>query len=78
MLLGGAVYGHWVDGLPPEAFATEPPLTEPPFSSETDPPDEGPAVTDSDGGTLQVLEPTPQMGLVDTIVGDVVASFLGK
>ena len=29
-------------------------------------------------GSLQVLEPPATSGLLDTIVGDVVASFLGK
>jgi hypothetical protein len=35
-------------------------------------------VTDADGGSLQVLEPPSSMNLLDTIVGGVVASFLGK
>jgi len=83
VLVAGAGFGNWVEGLPPGSFATDPPATDPPateptFSSETDPPGEGPLVTDSDGGTLQVLEPPSQLGLVETIVGDVVASFLGK
>ncbi len=29
-------------------------------------------------GALQVVEPPPSLGLLDTIVGDVVASYLGK
>jgi hypothetical protein len=29
-------------------------------------------------GSLQVIEPPPASGLLDTIVGDVVAPFLGK
>ena len=48
---------------------TLPPPTEAPSST---------APTGGDGDTLQVLEPPPSQGLVDTIVGDVVASFLGK
>jgi hypothetical protein len=35
-------------------------------------------VTDGDGGSLQVVEPPSEQGLLDTIVGGVVASFLGK
>ena len=34
--------------------------------------------TTGDAGSLQVLEPPPPTGLLDTVVGDVVASFLGK
>ena len=32
----------------------------------------------ADDGSLQVIEPLPTSGLLDAIVGDVVASFLGK
>jgi uncharacterized protein YkwD len=50
------------------------------------PGDPGPPAAVEPGGTspgapgdgLQVLEPTSGMGLVDTIVGDVVASYFGK
>jgi len=34
--------------------------------------------TGVDAGSLQVLEPPPTDGLLDAIVGDVVAPFLGK
>ena len=34
--------------------------------------------TTGNDGSLQVLEPPPITGLLDAIVGDVVASFLGK
>jgi hypothetical protein len=64
--------GVWSTG-PDDPTATEPPATEAPASNEPQVPDSG-----GDAGTLQVLEPPPSMGLVDTIVGDVVASFLGK
>jgi uncharacterized protein YkwD len=64
--------GVWSTG-PDSPTGTEAPPTEAPASNEPEVPDPG------DGaGTLQVLEPPPSMGLVDTIVGDVVASFLGK
>ena len=77
------VRGDFWPEWPQDAIATDPPLesppplvTDPPFT--TQPPDEGGIVTDSDGGSLQVVEPPPPLGLLDTIVGDVVASFLGK
>lgn len=89
LVIGGAVYAMWreetMDGSgdpwpswPETAVATDPPplQTEEPFMSE--PPDTGGTVTDSDGGSLQVLDPPPAQGLLDTIVGGVVASFLGK
>jgi len=41
-------------------------------------PSAGGIVTDADGGSLQVVEPTSSMGLLDTIVGGVVAAYLGK
>jgi uncharacterized protein YkwD len=43
----------------------------------TAPSDTGGIVTDSDGGSLQVVEPPPSTSLLDTIVGGVLASFLG-
>jgi hypothetical protein len=58
-------------GLPETSFApptTVPTATEPPARPQPDPSD----------GTLQVLEPPTSLGLLDTIVGDVVASYLGK
>jgi hypothetical protein len=69
---------------PQDAIATDPPpletapplVTDPPF--ETSSPDDGGIVTDADGGSLQVIEPPSQQGLLDTIVGGVVASFLGN
>ena len=90
LLLGAAVYAMWrdhaLDGSggdfwppwPAVAIATDrPPIpTDVPLVSE--PPDSGGLVTDADGGSLQVLEPPASMGLLDTIVGSVVASFLGK
>jgi uncharacterized protein YkwD len=57
-------------GQPNDPFASESPSTE-------SPPPGGPG-TDAEGGSLQVLEPTSSMGLLDTIVGDVVAGYLGK
>ena len=90
LLLGGAVYAMWRDDTldgsggfwpswPEVVIATDPPppleTEEPPMSM---PPDEGGIVTDGDGGSLQVLEPPASMGLLDTIVGGVVASFLGN
>ncbi len=94
VLLGGAVYAIWRDEVsdggtggfwpqwPQDAIATDPPpietgpplVTDPPLGTE----DPGGIVTDADGGSLQVVEPPPVMGLLDTIVGGVVASFLGK
>lgn len=51
-------------------------------ASSTSPPADGggaaTAATTGDDGSLQVLEPPATSGLLDTIVGDVVASFLGK
>ena len=38
----------------------------------------GDGTTVADDGSLQVIEPLPTSGLLDAIVGDVVASFLGK
>jgi hypothetical protein len=61
--------GIWWDG--PEALA---PSADP---NATEPPDGGP-VPGTGEATLQVLEPPASQGLLDTIVGDVVASFLGK
>jgi len=45
-----------------------------PAGDQTPPPDAAPG----GNGSLQVLEPPATSGLVDSIVGDVVASFLGK
>lgn len=92
LALGGAVTAIWMDALShgaPEATAwpawpsPSPPPTEPPPIETmpppaTLPPDEGPLVTDADGGTLQVYDPPGSMSLLDTIVGDVVAAFLGS
>ena len=66
--------GIWgSDGDPnasaPPFFTDAPPTLEPP-------PVDAP-VTGGEG-TLQVLEPPPSMGLLDTIVGDVVSTYLGK
>ena len=36
------------------------------------------AVAFGPGGSLQVIEPPSSLGLLDTIVGDVVSSYLGK
>lgn len=73
LLLDDGYSGIGVNGpvdvpTPGPDLETLPPSTEPP--SETGPP--------GGDGTLQVIEPPPSTGLVDTIVGDVVASFLGK
>ena len=69
---GGVDPNEVPTGAPPEP--TEAPLTEGPPPEP--PPTDGPPGVD--GGTLQVFEPPPSMGLLDTIVGDVVASYLGK
>ena len=57
--------------------ATSPP-DETPEPGPTEPPPTGGIVTDADGGSLQVVEPSTSLGLLDTIVGDVVSSYLGK
>jgi hypothetical protein len=44
----------------------------------TEPPTVDGIVTDSDGGSLRVVEPPSSMGLLDTIVGDVLGGFLGS
>jgi len=85
--------GHdavWLDWLPDEGFdtgiwdswATGP---EPTGPEPTGPPDGGqnPGPSADPGGSgsdaaLQVLEPPSALGLLDTIVGDVVSSFLGN
>ena len=91
MAMGGAVTAIWMkalsDGAPeatawpdwptPSPAPTEPPPTASPAPPETLPPDEGPYVTDADGGSLQVYDPPSSANLLDTIVGDVVAAFLG-
>jgi hypothetical protein len=90
VVIGGAVYAMWRDATsdggpdgfwpawPATASATDPPpATEPP-PLVTGPPDDGSLVTDSDGGSLQVLEPASSRSLLDTIVGGVLASFLGS
>ena len=73
--------GHdalWLDWMVDDGFdpglLTAP--TEPPESDGTGPEPGAPAT--GDAGSLQVLEPPSTTGLLDTIVGDVVASFLGK
>jgi hypothetical protein len=73
LLLDDGYSGIGADGpvdvpTPGPDLETLPPPTGPP--SDTGPP--------GGDGTLQVIEPPPSTGLVDTIVGDVVASFLGK
>ena len=89
VVLGGAVYAIWRDEVqdgsdpfwpqwPADVLATDPPPIETDLPSVTDPPDDGGLVTDSDGGSLQVLDPPSSISLLDTIVGGVVASFLGK
>jgi uncharacterized protein YkwD len=81
--------GHdaiWLDWLPDDGFdngiwsdwdGSGPPGPPgdpgPPARNEPGGPEPGAA-----GDTLQVLEPTSGLGLVDTIVGDVVASYFGK
>jgi len=65
----------WPEPSPtPAPVVTDAPPT---FAIETSPPDEGPLVSDADGGSLQVYDPPTTSNLVDTIVGDVVAGFLG-
>ena len=84
--------GHdavWLDWLPDEGFdtgvwdswATGPDATD--VAEPTGPPDGGQnpgpsAGPDASDGALQVLEPPSALGLLDTIVGDVVSSFLGN
>ena len=90
---GGNDYPIWLDGIVLEGFddgmnptgdfdpaATPAPPPSPDGSDTpaTEPPDTGGTVTDSDGGSLQVIEPPSQLGLLDTIVGGVVSSYLGK
>ncbi|HEX2626847.1 MAG TPA: CAP domain-containing protein [Candidatus Limnocylindrales bacterium] len=90
---GGAVVAIWLEaatsGSPdatawpawPEATPEPTPDVtgaEPTFAVETSPPGEGPLVTDADGGSLQVSDQPTTANLVDTIVGDVVAGFLGN
>jgi len=92
-LTGGVDYPAWLDSIVLEGFddgltptedytptGTPAPPTSPDATgpAPTVPPDDGPFVTDSDGGSLQVIEPPPTMGLVDTIVGGVVSSYLGN
>ena len=62
-LLGAALYAIWRD----VTMGLPPGL----------PPGTGGTVTDADGGSLQVIEVPPSMDLLDTIVGGVVAAFLG-
>ena len=74
LILDDGYTGIGVDGLvdvptPGPVLETLPPPSEAP-------PPPGPST--GDGDTLQVLEPPSSQGLLDTIVGDVVASFLGK
>jgi hypothetical protein len=89
--VGGNDYPIWLDGIVLEGFddgvnptgdfdpaATPAPPPSPDGSDPTEPPDTGGTVTDSDGGSLQVIEPPSQLGLLDTIVGGVVSSYLGK
>jgi uncharacterized protein YkwD len=92
-LTGGVDYPVWLDSIVLEGFDdgltatgdyTPTGTPAPPLSPDatgpapTVPPDDAPFVTDSDGGSLQVIEPPPTMGLVDTIVGGVMSSFLGN
>ena len=92
LAVGGAVAAVWMhaatDGNPdatawpdwPAATPTPPPIVTdapPTFASESLPPDQDALVTDADGGSLQVYDPPGSSNLVDTIVGDVVAAFLG-
>lgn len=91
-LVGPTDYPSWLDGIVLERFDDginptgdfDPTATTAPISSgqtdvpATEPPDTGGLVTDSDGGSMQVVEPPSQLGLLDTIVGGVVSSFLGK
>jgi hypothetical protein len=91
MALGGAVTALWLealaDGVPestawpawpaPTPEVTDPPPAETLGPPETVQPDAGALVTDADGGSLQVYDPPGSASLLDTIVGDVVAAFLG-
>jgi uncharacterized protein YkwD len=68
----------WLDRKQGDGFdagVLSAPDSTPPRGTVGSPPGGGTTVGD---GTLQVIEPPPASGLVDTIVGDVVASFLGK
>jgi hypothetical protein len=91
VLVGGAVIGMWVDKATDATFDGTgwpdwplPAPTEPPAAATDGPPGEtGPPVvdglvTDTDGGSLRVVEPQSNMGLLDTIVGGVLAGFLGS
>ena len=91
VLVGGAMYGMWAHKAADPDFNGKgwpdwpggPKPTEPPPAAtggppaETEQPVDG-IVTDSDGGSLRVVEPPSSMGLLDTIVGDVLAGFLGS
>jgi hypothetical protein len=61
------------DGFDPGLLSA--PTTSPDSTDGSPPPGGG---TTGVEGSLQVLEPPTTSGLLDTIVGDVVASFLGK
>jgi uncharacterized protein YkwD len=67
----GTLGSTWPHEPPGAASPTSEPAT-------TEPPPTGGIVTDADGGSLQVVEPASSRGLLDTIVGDVVAAYLGK
>ena len=72
----GFDWNTWPFGPSPPPAETPPVTTQPPPDDSELPP--GGLVTDGDGGSLQVLEPTSSMGLLDTIVGGVLASYLGN
>jgi uncharacterized protein YkwD len=92
VLVGGAVVGMWADKATDPDFNGKgwpkwpagPKSTEPPPAAtqappaQTEPPLVDGVVTDGDGGSLRVVEPPSSMGLLDTIVGDVLAGFLGS
>jgi len=69
-----ALWLAWMadDGFDPGLLAA------PTASPDTNPGGSAAGTEPVDDVSLQVLEPPPTSGLLDTIVGDVVASFLGK
>ena len=73
LILDDGYSGIGTDG--PVHVPTPEPIVETPQPTEARP-STGPPT--GDDGTLQVIEPPPSQGLLDAIVGDVVASFLGK
>jgi hypothetical protein len=91
VLVGGAVLAMWVDEATDAAFdgtgwpdwpiqdptpTPAPPTDAPPAATER-PVVDG-LVTDSDRGSLRVVEPPPSRDLLDAIVGDVLSAFLGN